>query len=70
MFNTDQTGVLYKNPTPRTIDFSGVREANVHTERNEKKRITTLSLLNAEGGLFPQMLVFRGVQDPPFKSDF
>ena len=28
-----------------------------------KGSITTLSLLNAEGGLFPQMLVFKGVRD-------
>ena len=63
VFNMDQTGVLYENPTSRTIDFSGVREVNVHTEGNQKKRITLLSLLNAEGELFPQMLIFKGVRD-------
>ena len=63
IFNMDQTGVLYENPTSRTIDFSGVREVNVRTEGNEKKRITVISLLNAAGELFPQMLVFGGVRD-------
>ena len=63
IFNMDQTGVLYENPTARTIDFSGVREVNVRTQGNEKKRITVISLINAAGELFPQMLIFKGVRE-------
>ena len=34
----DQTGIFYENPTGRTIEFSGVRDVNVVTRGDEKKK--------------------------------
>lgn len=62
IFNMDQTAVYYENPTSKTLEIVGTREVCALTRGGEKKRITLFSLLNAEGELFTQMLVFKGAR--------
>lgn len=63
VFNMDQTAVYYENPTSKTLEIIGTREVCARTHGGEKKRVTLFSLLNAEGELFSQMVVFKGSPD-------
>ena len=61
IFNMDQSGINYGNPSSRTIDFARVREVPVRTNKGEKKRLTLVSLCNTAETPFRQMSIMRGV---------
>jgi len=69
IFNMDQTGILYENVVSRTIDFSGNREVAVQSQGDEKKRATLFSLMNAQGELFTQLIVYKGTRDATIKAE-
>lgn len=63
VFNMDQTGIWYENPSSRTIDFRGSQEVSAQVNGDDKKRLTLFSLINAKGEIFPQLFVFKGTRD-------
>jgi len=69
IFNMDQTGILYENIASKTIDFSGNREVPVKTQGDEKKRVTLFSLMDAEGWLYTQLVVYKGARDATIKAE-
>lgn len=69
IFNMDQTGILYENVASRTIDFSGNREVAVQSHGDEKKRVTLFSLMDANGELGTQLVVYKGTRDATIKAE-
>jgi len=61
VFNMDQSGLNYEIVPKRTIEPKGAKRVVVASKGGDKKRATIVSLINAAGKKFTQLVIFRAV---------
>lgn len=66
IINMDETPVYFDLVPGKTIDFRGNKSVRIRTSGSEKRHLTVLLAVSADGNMLPPMVVFKGKRELKF----